>query len=91
LSRGIRRFLDSFSSIGVKPKALEAYLGQQCATLSPAQLLELRGIYAAIRDGDATWADYLAKADEETARTRAADDLTDKIKGKEKINGKFKV
>jgi hypothetical protein len=80
-----KRVFDSMSSIGVKPKELQKYFGgQDIETLSPPQLDELRGIYAAIKDGDATWRDYVNKASEDEEKKKAAADLTDKIKGKPK-------
>jgi hypothetical protein len=53
---------DDFGSIG-NPSTLtaedqanlKAYLGHGIEQCSPAQLVELRGIYGAIRDGEATW------------------------------------
>lgn len=46
---------DSFASIGVRAVDLVEYLGHQIDQCSPAQLVDLRAIYGAIRDGEATW------------------------------------
>jgi hypothetical protein len=46
---------DAFTEIGVSAINLADYLGHPLAQCSPAQLVELRGIYGAIRDGEATW------------------------------------
>jgi hypothetical protein len=51
-----RKILDSFSSIGVTPEMVKGYLGHNGDTLQPAELTDLRAIYAAIRDGETTWA-----------------------------------
>lgn len=66
--------MDAFSSLGIKPKELEKYLGHSLDTVSPAELQDLRGVYAAINGGEATWADYVAPKD------TGADDLATKVK-----------
>jgi hypothetical protein len=39
----------------VKAEDLVKYLGHQLDTCSPTELVDLRGMYGAIRDGEATW------------------------------------
>lgn len=56
------KLFDAFGSIGVKPAALEQWLGHSTDTISPAELDDLRGLFAAIRDGETTWADALKEA-----------------------------
>ena len=46
---------DAFSGIGVSATDLTNYLGHTLAQCSPAQLVQLRGIYGAVKDGEATW------------------------------------
>lgn len=50
---------DSFAAIGVKASDLGAYLGHSLDTCSPSELVDLRGIYGAIRDGEATWKSFM--------------------------------
>lgn len=50
-----KRIVDAFAEIGVKAVDLVAYLGHSIEQCSPAQLVDLRGIYGAIKDGEATW------------------------------------
>lgn len=50
-----RAIADAFSAIGVTATDLTSYLGHDLGKCSPAQLVTLRGIYGAIRDGEATW------------------------------------
>lgn len=59
-----KKLLDSFSSIGVRPKDLEQYLGHKTDALTPAELQDLRGIYRAIKDGESTWMDYVSEKQE---------------------------
>lgn len=50
-----KKVADAFSGIGVMPRDLEAYLGHQLASTSPAEMSDLRKIFQAIRDGETTW------------------------------------
>lgn len=67
--------VDAFADLRVMPRDLEAYLGHDLATVSPNELEELRGIYAAIRDGEMSWADV---ANQRTAEGDAPADATPK-------------
>lgn len=51
-----KRLFDSFASVGVGPAKIKAYLGHDNSP-SPAELSELRNIYAAINTGEASWAE----------------------------------
>jgi len=46
---------DAFASIGVMPKDLADYLGHSLDAVQPAELVDLREIYATLRDGETTW------------------------------------
>ncbi len=50
-----RKIVDAFADIGVTATDLTGYLGHDLGKCSPAQIVTLRGIYGAIRDGEATW------------------------------------
>jgi hypothetical protein len=50
-----RKIVDAFAEIGVNATDLTNYLGHAIAQCAPAQIVKLRGIYGAIRDGEATW------------------------------------
>lgn len=65
-----RKIVDAFSAIGVMATDLIGYLGQDIAKCSPAQIVELRGIYGAIKDGEATWKTVM----ENKADRKAPDD-----------------
>ena len=49
------RIADGFAGLGVMPSDLKAYLGHDMGSASPAELTTLRGLFAAIRDGETTW------------------------------------
>lgn len=54
-----KKIADAFVSLGVKAADLQEYLGHALDTCSPSELVSLRGLYGAIRDGEATWATAL--------------------------------
>jgi len=82
-----KRLVDAFVSIGVKPDALKQYLGHDIAASSPAEMLELRAIYAGIHSGETSWKevmDSLQEPEEERKGPTVVDRLKDKLKEKGK-------
>jgi hypothetical protein len=71
-----KRIVDAFSELGVPAEGLSQYLGHDLAQCSPAQIVELRGIYGAIKDGEATWQTVMENKAEQDAKKRG-----DKPKG----------
>lgn len=71
---------DAFAALGIFPQALADYLGHPLGQTQAIELVELRALYTAIRDGEATWAaalavkrpgkDTTAGASEDTAKLR---------------------
>jgi hypothetical protein len=51
-----KRIVDAFDGLGVKASQLADYLGHDIGACSPTELVNLRGLYGAIKDGEATWA-----------------------------------
>jgi len=56
-----KAILDSFVTIGVKPKDIEEYIGHGIDTVSPEEIVDLRAVYKTIADGQATWKAYVDK------------------------------
>lgn len=54
-----RRVVDAFHGVGVSPAQLVEYLGNSLEQVNPSQLNELRTIYNALKDGEATWASVM--------------------------------
>ena len=46
---------DAFAGLGVKAADLQDYLGHPLDGCTPAELVDLRGLYGALKDGEATW------------------------------------
>lgn len=59
-----KRIIDAFSSVGVTPAQLRTYLEHEIEHCVPAELADLRAVYAAIRDGETTWADVLRQSED---------------------------
>lgn len=62
-----KKVLDAFSTIGVKPKDIEAMLGHKIDQASQHEIQDLRGIYQSIRDGETTWAEVIAAKNPDAA------------------------
>jgi hypothetical protein len=58
-----KKIYDSFALIGVKAEDIKEYLGTAADSLTPKELLDLRGIYQAIKDGEISWRDVIDKAE----------------------------
>ncbi|NII73214.1 hypothetical protein FHW84_001783 [Dyella sp. SG562] len=63
-----KRIADAFGEIGVKAADLSAYLGHALDTCSPAELVDLRGIYGAIRDGESSWKSVMENKAEQAGK-----------------------
>jgi hypothetical protein len=50
---------DAFAGLGITPADLAEYLGHPIAQSSPAELAELRTVYASVRDGAASFAELV--------------------------------
>jgi len=51
---------DAFSGMGILPSELKEYLGHELGQTGPAELVDLRALYNAIKGGEATFRDALA-------------------------------
>jgi hypothetical protein len=50
-----KRITDAFASLKVMPGQLAEYLGHAVDQCAPAEIVELRALFQAIRDGETTW------------------------------------
>ena len=55
----IKRIIAAFEEIKVPGSELKKYLGHELETITPEELADLRGIYREIKEGDASWKDYI--------------------------------
>ena len=56
-----KKMTDAFAAFGIRPSELEKYLGHRLDQTTEAEIEILRGIHAAIKDGEAKWSDYVDK------------------------------
>jgi hypothetical protein len=50
-----RKLIDAFAEIGINPSDLAEYLGHALERVQPAEIIDLREIYTALKSGEATW------------------------------------
>lgn len=67
-----RQVFDAFAALGVSAEDLAQYLEHPGKTLTPKELGELRGMYAALRDGETSWREIMDARTGGSAKTEAA-------------------
>jgi hypothetical protein len=70
----LKKVCDAFAAMNVMPDDLTAYLGHGVEQATPTEIAHLRGVYTAIKGGDATLADL--KVQRDAPRGLAALDAT---------------
>lgn len=60
-----KRLADAFGGLNVEPADLARYLGHPLSQCSPAEIAKLRGIYAAIKDGQTTWQEVVRASEQD--------------------------
>jgi len=73
-----KRLSDGFMDVGVRPSDLETYLRKPLAQASVDELVELSEILTSIKDGQASWSEYIRTEvrDEESERKEQQSDIT---------------
>jgi hypothetical protein len=51
-----KKILDAFAGLNVMPAEIKVYIGHPVEQLNPKEIQELRALYTAIKEGEATWA-----------------------------------
>ena len=83
-----KSIVSAFISIGIDVPDLKEYLGKAVASATPAQVTDLRSIYALIRDGEMTWQDVMdAKKEREADQGTKAAFVAKKQKEREEKRG----
>lgn len=55
----LRKLIDGFHALNVEPADLEAWAGKSLDRLQPKDLKELRAMWVAMGNGEATWEDFM--------------------------------
>jgi hypothetical protein len=58
-----RRIIDAFAEQGVSPQDLGVYLGHSLEQVTVKELEDLRSVHSSLKNGEATWAEIMDKAD----------------------------
>jgi hypothetical protein len=58
-----RRIIDAFAEQGVSPQDLGIYLGHSLEQVTVKELEDLRAVHSSLKNGEATWAEIMEKAD----------------------------
>jgi hypothetical protein len=62
-----KKLADAFGELGVRPPDIAAYIGCDIGQAVPAQLQDLRDVYISIRDGEATWQEFVSARTDDLA------------------------
>lgn len=54
-----KKIVDNFAKLNIGASELEKYLKHPLDSISPKELNNLRAIFSAVRDGEASWTDYI--------------------------------
>lgn len=76
------KLADAFSRIGIAASQLREYLGHAVDQVTPDEAAHLRGVFAALRDQQTTWAEVMAA---KSGGDDAAPKLTDEEKTERKV------
>lgn len=68
-----RKLVDAFFALGIKASELEAYLGHPLAQCSTDDLIELTEMCNSIRDGHASWGEFMQAAKEDDGKAMEQD------------------
>lgn len=65
-----KKVMDAFASLNVSPAMLAEYLDHDIDICSPAEIVQLRGIFGAIKDGEATWQSVMDNREQNKPQTK---------------------
>lgn len=70
-----KRLIDAFDDMGVRVNDLKAYLGMSdLSSLSPKDLVNLRGVYQAIKDGETNWQEIMEQREKARGSSKKEDE-----------------
>jgi hypothetical protein len=81
----MKQMLQAFLGLGITGEMLAVYLKHPVQASQPKEIAQLRSIFTAIRDGQATWTDFVEQPGQQSSsRPKTLDDLKDKLKAGDK-------
>ena len=85
-----RALFDAFSAQGVSPTQVKEWLGHTGDVLNPKEYSDLKGLYAALRDGETTWREIMDARKPETDEDKPATTSTTNKRGSADLKGALK-
>lgn len=77
-----KRLVDTFQAIGISVEQLVEYLGHPLPETTPDEIVELRGLYGALKDGETTWRAVMESIRAKAEDTSKADELRASLRQK---------
>ncbi len=77
---------DAFAAIKVMPADLKEFLGCELSQVAPKELVDLRQVYTAIKEGQTTWRELMADKRGAGEEPEEKPDLKQKLKGKQEAS-----
>jgi hypothetical protein len=74
-----KKIVDSFATLGVRASDLTEYLGHSIDQCSPAEMDDLRAVYAGLKEGETTWVEVAKTRAEQSSDARAAERSKDTL------------
>jgi len=68
----MKKLIDLFADRNITPRMLEDFLGHPVSQIVPAEIVKLRGVFVAINNAEATWADVVSGPPQEGQKPTAA-------------------
>lgn len=65
-AQDLKNLCDGFTKLGVFPVDLEKYIGHPLNTVTEKERVELRELWAAVREGEVSWSEVMKKRDDDT-------------------------
>jgi hypothetical protein len=75
-----KKMADAFAALRIMPNELAEYLGHPLDQSSPAEIVELRAVYQAIKDGETTWKATLDGRAEAKGKKRSESGAKERVK-----------
>lgn len=76
-----RKIFDAFGSLGITVAQIKEHLGHEAEALTPKEVIDLRAIYAAIKEGQTSWRE-ITESKEREAESAPPKSATEAVKQK---------
>jgi hypothetical protein len=74
-----KALFEKYAAVGVTPEQVKTWLGHDPDTMNAFELRALRGLYNAIKDGEATWKDAMENREKMLAKAKVEEEKVRKL------------